>query len=156
MKSLPKAFTAIGGTLTTGFLGSLATTPNIPTWYATLNKPLWNPPNWLFAPVWTILYIMMGVSLFLIWKRPDSGRSQRAFYVIYLTQLVLNVLWSFLFFGLKNPPAALVEIVILWLTILFTIRAALATDKRAAYLLAPYLAWVTFATCLNLAIVMLN
>lgn len=136
--------------LLVGFAGSLATTPSIPTWYATLNKPFFSPPNWLFGPVWTLLYIFMGISLYLIWSKPQKLKT------IFFIQLFLNFLWSFIFFGLRQPFLAFLEIIILWYFIFSYIRQALPVSRLAAYLFYPYLAWVSFASILNLAIVLLN
>ena len=133
-----------------GFAGSLATTPSIPTWYATLNKPFFSPPNWLFGPVWTLLYIFMGISLYLIWSKPKKLK------IIFFTQLFLNFLWSLIFFGLHQPLLAFLEIIALWYFIFFYIRQALLVSRLAAYLFYPYLAWVSFASILNLAVALLN
>jgi tryptophan-rich sensory protein len=117
-------------------------------WYATLNKPSWNPPGWVFGPVWTTLYAMMAVSAWLVWKKGGFAQ-QRLPLTVFLVQLVLNALWSPLFFGLKMPGVALVEIVALWLAIAGTIGLFWRVDRVAAGLLVPYLAWVSFATVLN-------
>ena len=139
--------------LAAGLLGSLATAPQIPAWYATLAKPSWNPPNWVFAPVWTTLYVLMGIAAWLVWrKRGFRGRTA----VLFWSQLALNALWSILFFGLENPGAAFVEVVLLWVLIAATVRDFARISKVAAALLAPYLAWVTFASALNFAIWRLN
>lgn len=145
---------AIGLCLGVGFLGSLVTTPSIVGWYATLVKPSFNPPNWIFGPVWTTLYILMGISLYLVWTSRTSKRNmaQNLFYL----QLGLNALWSYLFFGLQNPLLAMWDIVALWIAIFLTIRAFVPVSKTAAYLLFPYLAWVSFAAFLNFSIVLLN
>ncbi len=136
-----------------GLLGSLATAPQIPTWYATLAKPSWNPPNWIFAPVWTTLYVLMGVAAWLAWRnRGFRGRTAALFW----SQLVLNALWSILFFGMENPGAAFVEVVLLWVLIAATVRDFARSSGIAAGLMAPYLAWVTFASALNFAIWRLN
>lgn len=145
---------AIGLCLGTGFLGSLVTTPSITGWYARLNKPLFNPPNWIFAPVWTTLFIIMGIALYLVWTS-NSPRRTAAAHLFYL-QLGLNFLWSYLFFGLRNPTIAMLDIVVLWIAIFLTIRAFVPISKTAAYLLLPYIAWVSFAGMLNFFIVLLN
>lgn len=141
--------------LMAGFIGSIATTPAIPAWYASLNKPWFSPPNWLFGPVWTILYILMGVSLYLVIKGGVNDRNRKGFY-LFGAQLSLNILWSIIFFGLKNPFFAFIEILFLAAMIILTIIEFRKSDKRAAWLLAPYLAWVIFATVLNLYVWMLN
>jgi len=138
-----------------GFLGASFTTPSIPTWYAALNKPLLNPPNSLFGPVWTVLYLLMGISLFLIWNQKTKLNKKRA-YTLFAVQLLLNLIWSYIFFALRLPPIALVEIIILWLAILMTIIKFHAINKPAAHLLIPYILWVSFATYLNYQIVLLN
>lgn len=142
--------------LLVGYLGSLFTTPSIGTWYASINKPAFNPPNWIFFPVWTTLFILMGISLYLIWEKyPKNKLSKNALYVFGL-QLGLNLLWSLLFFGLKNPLYAAIEIVVLWMAILITIMKFRKISKTASLLLLPYLAWVAFAAALNFSIVMIN
>lgn len=148
-KNLPKLIFSIGICLGAGILGSFFTVSSIPTWYATLNKPFFSPPNWIFAPVWTIIYILMGISLYLVWTK-------RKVPSVFWVQLILNALWSITFFGIRNPALALVDIVALWIAIILTIKAFSKTSKLAANLLYPYLAWVSFATVLNLAIVLLN
>jgi translocator protein len=138
-----------------GIIGAFFTTPAIPGWYAGLVKPLFNPPSWVFGPVWTLLYLMMGVSLYLVWianKNKNRGYALRAFGV----QLVLNSLWSIIFFGLQLPWVAFGEIVALWLMIGVTIYKQLSVSKLAAYLMIPYLLWVSFAGVLNFSIAWLN
>jgi len=137
-------------------VGSAFTAPAIPTWYTTLNKPFFSPPSWLFAPVWTILYFLMGVSLYLIWNTKENNKDKKKSYLFFATQLTLNTLWSIIFFGLKNPTLAFVEIIFLWIAIFVTIKSFLKINKRAGQLLFPYLAWVSFATLLNLAVALLN
>jgi translocator protein len=133
-------------------LGSLATTPNIPTWYATLNKPSWNPPNWLFGPVWTLLYAMMAVAGWLVWKRVGWGTA----IICFAVQLALNLAWSFIFFGAHQTGLAFLEIILLWLAIAATIISFFPVSKTAAALLIPYLLWVSFAATLNITIWRLN
>jgi translocator protein len=138
-----------------GFIGSLFTVSSIPTWYATLNKPAFNPPSWIFAPVWTSLYILMGISFYLIWVKKENPK--HGFLVsLFLLQLVLNSFWSIIFFGLKSPLYAFVEIIFLWLTILFCVIYFYRVSKTASILLIPYLLWVSFAAILNFEIFMLN
>ena len=136
-------------------LGSLATTPQIPGWYAGLEKPFFSPPNWLFGPVWTVLFLAMAVAGWMVWRRRGFSGAPVAF-TLFGAQLVLNVLWSVLFFGLQSPGAALIEIVVLWIFILATLLAFSKVSRNASLLLVPYLAWVTFAAVLNLAIWYLN
>ena len=135
-----------------GALGALVTAPAIPTWYATLAKPWFNPPNWIFAPVWTALYVMMAVSAWLVWRRGASG-ADRALFVI---QLALNIAWSQLFFGLHRVDLALIDIVLLLAAIAAAALSFRTRSAVAALLLVPYLAWVSFATVLNFAIWRLN
>ena len=138
-----------------GFLGSLFTTPAIPTWYATLKKPFFNPPNWIFSPVWISLFILMGISLFFVWRRPDHPKFKIAF-IFFFVQLILNILWSAAFFGLRVPLLGLMDIVLLWIAILFTTLNFLKVSKFAGVLLIPYLLWVSFATLLNFSLWILN
>lgn len=138
-----------------GLIGSLFTFTAIPTWYAQLNKPFFNPPNWVFGPVWTMLFTLMGISLYIIWTKKQNKKTRQAIN-IFLVQLVLNTLWSILFFGLKSPTLAFIEILILWFAIYTTIAHFWRLSKPSAYLLVPYIAWVSFASLLNLAIVILN
>lgn len=139
-----------------GGIGSLFTFSAIPTWYAYLNKPFFSPPNYLFGPVWTLLYMLMGISAYLVWRKYQFGKKATPFWHVYWTQLVLNTLWSILFFGFKVPGAAFVEIMAMWYFIARTIAEGKNIDKWSAYLLYPYIAWVSFAALLNLAIYMLN
>lgn len=136
-------------------IGSAATTPQVPDWYATLEKPSFNPPAWVFGPVWTILYLMMAVAAWLVW-RIGGWRPVALALVVFCAQLALNTLWSILFFGLQSPTVAAVEIVVLWLAILATILLFWKHQPVAALLLAPYLAWVSFAAVLNFSIAAMN
>jgi tryptophan-rich sensory protein len=131
-----------------GFLGSLFTTPAIPTWYAALKKPFFTPPHWIFGPVWISLFILMGISLFYVWRRPDHPEFKKAL-IFFFVQLILNVLWSLAFFGLRLPLLGLVDIILLWIAILLTIQTFLKVSKFAGALLIPYLLWVSFAALLN-------
>jgi translocator protein len=124
-------------------------------WYASINKPAWTPPGWLFGPVWSLLYAMMGLAAWLVWRRGGFA-VQKLPLGLFLLQLFLNALWSPLFFGLHNPGLALVEIILLWLAIGATIFAFHRARPLAAWLLVPYWGWVSFATLLNLAIWNLN
>ncbi len=138
-----------------GILGAIFTTPAINGWYTSLNKPGFNPPNWIFGPVWTLLYLMMGVSLYLVWKtKPSKGRKLAM--TMFGVQLGFNSLWSIIFFGLKRPDLALVEITVLWIFILLTILRFWKVSKLATWLLVPYLLWVSFASVLNFSIMRLN
>ncbi len=139
-----------------GLLGSLFTFSAIPTWYATLEKPFFSPPNYLFGPVWTTLYTLMGISAYLVYRHYQFGKKAKLFWQVYWAQLILNTIWSILFFGFKEPGLAFVEIGALWYFIVRTIQEAKRLNKTAMYLLYPYLAWVSFASLLNLAIYLLN
>lgn len=138
-----------------GGIGSLATASAIPNWYTTLNKPFFNPPNWLFGPVWLILYTMMGIALYLIWRKKPTKKTNFA-RNLFFVHLLINALWSLVFFGLKNLGLALVVITTLWLMIAWLIKLFCPIDKRASWLIFPYLLWVTFASLLNYAIWRLN
>jgi len=150
-----KLITTIGLCLLAGGIGSLATMPAINSWYVTLNKPSFSPPNWLFGPVWTALYILMGIAAYLIWREAGSKNIKGAL-IIFVMQLLLNIFWSLIFFGLRQPGWALGEIIVMWMAILATILAFYPISKIATGLLIPYLLWVTFASFLNLMIVRLN
>lgn len=142
--------------LAAGFIGSLFTTPSISSWYPSLIKPFFNPPNWIFAPVWTALFILMGVSLFLVWKKGFKKIQSKKALAFFSIQLVLNILWSVLFFGLHSPLSALICIILLWIAILLTIITFYKLSRTSAYLMIPYILWVSFASVLNIAIVALN
>ena len=143
--------------LVVGYLSGMVTRDSITTWYPTLVKPSFNPPNWIFAPVWTILYIMMGVAGGMVWNRieQDAENVKKAF-MFFIIQLALNAIWSLLFFYLHNPFLSLIEIVLLWLLIFETYTQFKKIDKVAGMLLIPYLAWVSFAMVLNGSIWWLN
>ena len=139
-----------------GIVGSLFTTQAITSWYASLRKPEFAPPNWVFAPVWTTLYLLMGIALFIVWNTIPEKSSARSAIVIFGLQLLLNAFWSYLFFGLKSPLLGLIEIVVMWFAILLTILTFLRISKKAALLLVPYLIWVSIASYLNYSILVLN
>lgn len=138
-----------------GIIGSIFTIPSVTGWYTTLIKPPFNPPNWLFGPVWTILYLLMGISLYLVWLSKKSAVKKEALQ-IFFAQLILNSLWSIVFFGARSLLGGLVIIIGMWVLIYLTIKKFAKINKTASYLLYPYLAWVSFASVLNLAIVFLN
>jgi len=139
-----------------GFVGSLFTTPSIPTWYASLAKPSFTPPNWVFSPVWISLFVLMGISLFLLWEKTLHYPGVRTAMLWFAVQLGLNMLWSILFFGLKSPFLALIGIIVLWIAIFLTILKSFRVSKLAGVLLLPYLIWVSFAAGLNYSIWTLN
>ncbi len=139
-----------------GVLGSIFTFSSIPRWYAGVTKPELAPPNWVFGPVWTTLFVLMGIAAFLVWKKGLDRKDVRIALWIFGGQLVLNTIWSIIFFGFQNPGGALIEIFFLWCAIVATIIAFKRVSRPAAWLLIPYLAWVSFASYLNYAIWMLN
>lgn len=141
--------------LLVGFVSSFFTIASIDSWYLFLEKPFFNPPNWVFGPAWTILYVLMGTAFFLVWQKKGRLFWQKE-EILYLIQLVLNFFWSLIFFALQSPFWALLEIIVLWICILLTLIFFWKIDKKAGMLLIPYLAWVSFATALNTAIVLLN
>ena len=157
-----KLVVAIAVSEAAGVVGAFFTTPAVQSsWYAGIVKPTLNPPAWVFGPVWMILYALMGVSAWLVWKQWDNGSPSTKLRVkialaIFIGQLVLNTLWSIIFFGLHSPGGALIEIVFLWLAILATIVAFYKASPPAAWLLVPYILWVSFASYLNYSIWMLN
>lgn len=138
------------------FLGSAVTLPSMSTWYAQLVKPIFNPPNFVFAPVWTILYLMMGISLYIVWNKGLEHENVYKAIKMFIVQVSLNFLWSFAFFGLHSPIVAFIVILMLWSSICLTIGYFNEISKPAALLLVPYIFWVNFALILNLFIVILN
>ncbi len=156
MKNSYKLIIAIIGSELAGIIGSVFTTPSITGWYQTLNKPEIAPPNWVFGPVWTTLFALMGIAAFLVWKRGWDRREVKIALSIFIGQLVLNTLWSIIFFALRSPGAALVELIFLWLAILATMIAFGKISRAAAWLLLPYIMWVSFAGYLNYLIWSLN
>lgn len=152
-------YLALGGFLVATFaaaaIGSAATFPNVTTWYPTLRRPTWTPPNWLFGPVWSFLYVTMAVAAWRVWRRTEAREARRTL-GFYGLQLALNALWSVLFFGLRRPGIALVDIAALWCVLVgLQVRFARA-DRAAGWLWAPYVAWVSYAAALNAAIWYLN
>ena len=146
---------AVGICFAAAGVGSLYTSPAIPGWYASLQKPAWNPPNWVFGPVWTLLYLMMAVAAWLVWRERGFAGATLPLALFFL-QLVLNAFWSIIFFGWRNPALALVEIFFLWAAIFATMLAFWRVSHAAGWLMWPYLLWVTFAGFLNLTIWRLN
>jgi benzodiazapine receptor len=157
MNKFVKITIALVVCLAVGYSASLITRPSVETWYPTIEKPFFNPPNWIFMPVWTLLYIFMAVAAGLVWdtikEQNEAVKKALGFFII---QLTLNAIWSYLFFGLKNPMLALIEIALLWLMIYETYLKFTKINKTAGYLLIPYLAWVGFAAILNASIWWLN
>ncbi len=139
-----------------GGLGSYFTIASVKNWYPLLTKPSLNPPAWIFGPVWTTLYLLMGIAAFLIWKKGWGRKDIRKALVVFGLQLVLNATWSIVFFGLQSPALALVNIIMLWLAIVWTMILFYKISKPAMWLLMPYILWVTFASYLNYSIWILN
>ncbi|MGV8171113.1 MAG: TspO/MBR family protein [Candidatus Woesearchaeota archaeon] len=135
-----------------GLIGMIFTKTGPDSWYAQLIKPSFNPPGWIFGPVWTTLYILMGIAFYLVLKYKDNRKAK----ILFISQLILNTLWTIIFFGMHNPLLAFIEIIILWVLILLTIIEFYKKSKIAAYLLIPYILWVSFASILTLAIHLLN
>ena len=157
MNKYTKILVCVASCLAIGFLSGQVTKDAIITWYPTIAKPIFNPPNWIFAPVWSMLFTFMGIASGLVWARIDYDKQIVKKALIYFAiQLLLNALWSFLFFGLQNPILALVEIILLWLMIYETYNQFSKIDKIAGFLFIPYLAWVGFALILNASICWLN
>lgn len=143
----------VGVCLLAGLIGGLLTRSAVENWYPTLIKPSFTPPPWLFGPVWTVLYVMMGIAVGLVWHRNPGANATTA---LFLAQLLLNVLWSLFFFALRLPAVALVDIVVLWGTLLATLLSFWRIVPTSGLLLVPYLLWVSFAAVLNASIVWLN
>jgi len=157
MNKITRILTVVVTCLVIGYFSGMVTRSAIVTWYPTLVKPSFNPPNWIFAPVWSMLYIMMGVAAGLVWNRIDFEKELvKKALILFAIQLALNALWSYLFFGLKNPMLAGIEIVLLWLMIFETYSKFVKINKIAGYLFIPYLLWVSFAMVLNGSIWWLN
>ena len=156
IRTYPKLAAAILFCLIAGSLGSLVTINGPGSWYATLQKPFFAPPNWVFAPVWITLFILMGIALYLVWQCGTENREVKMALGIFGVQFALNVIWSFLFFGLESSLLGFIDIILLWVMIVVTIRAFYRVKKSAAYLLIPYLAWVSLASALNGAVYFMN
>ncbi len=156
MKPIYKFIIAVLIPLAVGSLAGYFTASSVNGWYTTLVKPSFNPPNWLFAPVWTSLYIMMGIAFYLIWKKEANDVVKSTAVTLYIVQLALNFLWSFVFFYAQQPGWALVNIILMWIFIFLTILWFGKISSLSAWLLVPYICWVSFATVLNFAIWKLN
>lgn len=139
-----------------GIIGSLATSPAIPTWYAALIRPELAPPNWLFAPVWTVLFFLMGFAAFLVWRKGFVRSDVKMALALFVFQLILNTVWSVIFFGFQNLGVAFMEILFLWCAIVATMVAFVKISRTAMLLLVPYILWVSFAVYLNYLFWMLN
>lgn len=156
MNNTLKLIIAIAIPLAVGATSGFFTITGVESWYQTINKPSWNPPGSVFGPVWTTLYVLMGVALFLVWKSSGSDTLKRTAITLFAIQLILNFFWSFIFFDQQQPGWAFVEIITLWFFILLTIFSFTRVSKTAAWLLVPYISWVSFAAILNYTIWKLN
>lgn len=154
MKSFMRLILCIAGCELVGLLGTPFTISAIPSWYNTLNKPFFAPPNWVFGPVWTLLYLLMGISFYLIWQKGWHRLPVKVAGKYFFVQLVLNFIWTPVFFGLRAPLPGLVVIIAMLGVIILTMRKFYPLSKPAFYLLVPYVLWVSFATWLNAAIVL--
>jgi len=150
-----KLVVSIGVCLLAGIIGAIPTMQAIPTWYATLNKPSFTPPNWVFGPVWTILFILIGIALFFVWESPRN-RARDVGIILFAVQLAANVGWNFTFFGLESALYGVLAIIPLWILIAATIYQFNKVSRWAAYLMVPYILWVSIATILNIAIYLWN
>ena len=139
-----------------GAISGYFTSSGVNGWYALANKPWFNPPNWIFAPVWTTLYVLMGIALFLVWRTESVKTIKQTAIILFAVQLTLNFFWSFIFFKLQQPAWAFAEIIVMWLMILLTILWFGKINAVAAWLLVPYICWVSFASVLNYSIWKLN
>ena len=155
IRTITKLILSMAIPLAVGAIAGIFTSAAIPDWYSTLNQPSFNPPNWLFAPVWTTLYIIIGISLFLVWTLPPGKDRNRAL-VAFGIQMTLNFGWSFLFFYFKTIGLALAEIIVLWISIVLMMVLFYKVKPIAALINIPYLLWVSFATLLNAAYFLLN
>lgn len=156
IRSYPHLIAAVLFCIIAGSLGSLVTITGPGSWYDSLAKPFFTPPGWAFAPVWITLFTLMGVALYLVWQEGTEKPNVRTALAIFGVQFFLNIIWSFLFFGLRSPLLGLFDIILLWVMIAATIAAFYRVKKTAAYLLVPYIAWVTLATALNGAVYLMN
>lgn len=155
MNDLIALFVALAVSFAAAGLGSIATSRSLRTWYVDLRKPAWNPPSWLFGPVWTLLYLAMAVASWRVWLQRDAADVAPVL-ALFAAQLLLNVAWSWVFFAFRDPARAFGTIVVLWALIALTVIAFARIDPIAGWLLVPYLAWVTFASALNFAVAKLN
>jgi translocator protein len=151
-----KILAAVAGCEAVGIIGGIASVTNIDGWYSNLQKPVFNPPNYIFGPIWTVLYLFMGIAAGLVWSGTGEAKLKRKSLQLFGIQLALNFGWSFIFFGWHNPELALTEILVLLVTLGWTIKSFWKLNRQAAYLLIPYLIWVSFASVLNFFIVRLN
>jgi tryptophan-rich sensory protein len=151
-----KLFISILIPLLVGAISGYFTSSGVDGWYAFANKPWFNPPNWIFAPVWTTLYVLMGIALFLVWRAEADKTIKQTAIILFTVQLTLNFFWSIIFFKLQQPGWAFADIILMWVMILLTILWFGKISSTAAWLLVPYISWVSFATILNYSIWRLN
>ena len=156
IREVPMLIGSILIPLLVGYLGAIVTLSQISTWYSTLSKPWWSPPNWLFGPIWTTLYVLMGIALFLVWREGIHRRDVRFAILIFAVQLVLSLLWSVVFFSFHALFGSFIIVMLLWLAILANIIAFLIISKWAGFLLVPYIIWVSIASYLNYSVYILN
>ena len=156
LRNIAKLISAIVICQSAGIVGSIFTSPSVQTWYATLQLPSFAPPGWFIGMVWIILYTLMGISLYLVWNKGLRNKQVKNSLYLFGLQLILNAVWSFIFFGLRSPFLALIEIVFLWVAIAFTILKFYKISRKTAWLLLPYIAWVSVALTLNFYIWRLN
>lgn len=156
MKNWMKLVISIGIPVAVGAIAGLFTNTEINTWYQDIDKPTWQPPGWVFGPVWTLLYVLMGVAFYLVWKSNAPAKAKRMAITLWVIQLVFNFFWSFIFFRQHQIDWALAEILVLWFFILLTIIYFSRISKLAAWLMVPYISWVSFASLLTYAIYQLN
>ncbi len=156
ISNFSKLVVSVAGSQAAGLIGAVFTASAIPTWYVGLIKPPLNPPNWIFGPVWTTLYALMGVAAYLVWNKGLERKDVQTALWVFGLQLVLNTSWSIVFFGLQNPGLAFVNIVLMWIAIVWTMVLFYKISKPAMWLLVPYILWVSFAAYLNFGIWMLN
>lgn len=156
MKPWLKLLISIAIPLAVGGIAGFFTNAEINGWYQSIEKPNWQPPGWVFGPVWTLLYILMGIALFLVWNSRGEEKEKRTAFVFWGIQMVLNFLWSFIFFRMHEIGWALTEIIVLWISILLTIFSFARISRVAAWLLVPYISWVSFAALLTFTIWQLN
>lgn len=155
-REILKLVACIVGCEVAGLIGSIFTTPAIPNWYATLQKPAFTPPNAAFAPVWVTLYLLMGIAVFLVWRKGLNREGVKPALAIFLAQLILNILWSVMFFGLHSLVGGVVIILLLWVAILINILRFFKLSVAAGWLLIPYIVWVSIASALNVSVWLLN
>jgi len=156
INSIVKLIISILASFAAGGIGSLFTFKAIPTWYPNLKKPPYTPPNWVFGPVWTTLYILMGISVFLVWQKGLSTDGVLLAFILFWVQLIFNALWSVIFFGMKSKGGGVIAIIVLWLLILAVIITSFRVSAWAGVLLIPYIIWVSIASYLNIGIWWLN